>query len=766
MMIPRMRILCAAVVLAASAVFAAPATVVVREVRIEHLGGPAVDEASVRAFLGTREGVDFDRLRVAQDVKNLEKSGRFEAIEVRAEPRGADGVSVIFGVRARARIGRLEIEGVTYQSPSKVREWLGVGLGDAVDEARLAAGAAKIRDEYRKRYYPDCRVSWTITPDETAGATVRVTIREGPHARVRSIEFVGNQACPATELAACMQTVRYRWYNPIHWFQEKGRYDRDEIEADVAALRRHYTDRGYLDVRIAEPEVRVDGRGVFIRLTVEEGRPYRLGRVRVEGNTLFPTTELAPITAVLRAGETASQGAIDEAADRLATYYGDRGYLGTDVRREVDPAGPEGVVDVLFRVREGRMAYLNDVRIRGNTITQDKVIRRELLVEPGDKYNASRVRTSQHRVQNLGYFSYVNPVTESTATADRYDLVFEVEEQRMGQASAGAGFSSIDQVSGFVELSHGNFDITSWPPVGAGQKARARAMVGTKRQDLELSFIEPYFLDRRLALGIDLFRHDKRYLSDLYDERDTGGEVSLTRPLGRFYRVSLSYGLQQVDLYNVSDEASAAIREEEGNALRSAVTLALTRDTRDQTFIPTRGNQTRLETGVAGGPLGGDADWYRLEGNSTQYVRLWGGHVLMLRARAGSIEEYDDSVRVPIYDRYFLGGPNSIRAFKYRDVGPRDDHGDVIGGRSMAFASAEYIIPVVKYVRLAAFWDGGMVWTDAGQFDGRWNDGYGFGLRLDIPMLPLRLDYAWPIRTDDYNDDPSGRFSFMIGYGF
>lgn len=741
---------------------------VVREIRIETAaGGPPVDEALVRAHLGTRVGQEFDRLRVSQDVKALEKSGRFESVVVRAVPNPPDGVTVVVDVRARARIERLEIEGATWISARKVREWLGVGLGDFVDESKLAAGAARIRDEYRKRYYPDCRVSWTLEPAADPAATVvRVVVREGPHARIRVIEFTGNEQFPAEVLQQQMQQIRYRWYNPLHWFQEKGRLDRDELEADLASVRRYYTDRGYLDARVGDPDIRIQDRNVNITIPVTEGRIYRIGRVRVEGATLFSTNELGRAMTGLRSGEIASLGAIEEAADRISSYYGDRGYLGTDVRREVDPSGQEGVVDLLFRIREGRMAHLQDVRIRGNTITQDRVIRREILVEPGERYNASLLRTSQRRVQNLGYFSTVNAFTESTAREDYYDAVFEVEEQRMGQASAGVGFSSIDQVSGFLELSHGNFDISSWPPVGAGQKARMRAMVGTRRQDIELSFIEPYFLDRRLAFEVDLFRRDKRYLSDDYDERDTGGELSLTRPLGRFFRASIGYGLEQIEIYNLSDDASERIREEEGRTLRSAVTLALTHDSRDRVFVPTRGNLTRLSVALAGGPFAGDVDWHRLDAQTTHYVPLWLGHVLMVRGRAGTIEEFGDSLRVPIYDRYFLGGANTVRAFKYRDMGPRDEEEEPVGGRSMAFASAEYIVPVVKYVRVAAFWDGGMVWEEAYQIEGRWNSGYGVGLRLDIPMLPLRLDYAWPIDTDGFNDDPSGRFSFIIGHGF
>jgi len=745
---------------------AAAGAVPVAEIRVETEGPIPVDEAYVRAHLSLRAGAEFDRALTTQDLRALERTGRFERIEVRATS-AADGLVIVYVVRARPRIGRLEISGADRLGNRRVRETLELALGDPADEAKLAAGARKLREVYLKELYCDAEVAWRIeTADAAGNATVRVTVREGVPARVSQIRFVGNAAIPASDLLARMRQRRYQWYKPWHWVTGAGRLDADDLEADAHAVRSVYLDRGYLDARVAPAELeRIAPNRLRVTFRIEEGRPYRLSTVQVRGAALFPEETLLSV-AGLAAGAPASAAEIDAAARAIGDYYGNRGYARAAVRPVLSPDPDRGAVAVVFEVREGPLTRVRDILIRGNSVTKDRVLRRELTVLPGDPYNRARIRTSENRLRNLGYFARVEAVTEPTPDPALADLAFEVEEQRMGQAMLSVGFSSIDQISGAFEISHGNFDLRDWPPVGGGQKIRARAIVGTRRNDLEFSFIDPWFLDRRLALGVDAFRSEKRYLSSDYDQRNTGGSLSLTRPIGAFERLRLAYSLEEISIYGVSDTASERIREEAGDRLKSALTLSLSRDTRDRFFAPTRGHYAVATVSFAGGPLGGETDIYSLELSATQHVPVRDGHVLSLRARAAVVDTHGGAERVPIFDRLFLGGATTIRGFKFRDVGPRDDLGDPIGGRSMAFASAEYTVALGGPFRAAAFYDIGLVDPEAYSFSADPNSSYGIGLRVDIPMLPLRLDYSWPLQTDPANDRSSGRFSFLIGYGF
>ena len=378
------------------------------------------------------------------------------------------------------------------------------------------------------------------------------------------------------------------------------------------------------------------------------------------------------------------------------------------------------------------------------------------------------MRASEARLRNTGFFDYVNSTPRPTPKADHYDVVYEVNEQRTGQFVVGAGFSSIDDVIGFVEVQQGNFDLGAFPRfTGGGQKLKARFTLGTSRRDWQLSFVEPWFLDRKLSLGLDLFQHDRRFLSDEYDQRNTGGSITLGKKLIGPLRGNLKYTLQEIEVDNIDETASDLIKIEEGSRSKSSVTPEIIYDTRDNVFIPTRGNRSELATTVAGGPFGGETDLYEVAIRSSQYWPLMWDHVLSLRVRAASVEEYNDADRVPIFDRLFLGGARSLRGFKFREVGPKDETGEPIGGKSSGFASLEYTVPLIEKIRWAGFYDAGFVNVDAWDFSfSDYNSDVGTGLRLDIPGFPLQLDYAWPLEADEVNDSSSGRFNFLIGYLF
>lgn len=739
----------------------------VHEVRVATDGKVPADAGYVQAVVETRAGQSFDANRTSRDVRALERTGRFSEVAVRAVPLADGTVDVVFSVAARPTVERLEITGADEVGNRKVREWLGIGVGDLADDALMAAAARRIQDEYDKKFYPEARLTWSLAPGSAPGTVrVTVTVKEGLRSRVSVIRFRGNAAVEDGELVEAMKQRRFVWYNPVHWFSGAGRLSEDDIRGDVFGLRSLYARRGYLDARVDEPEViRIGPNRVELRIQITEGVVYRLGAVAIEGVTLFPSNDIARV-ARLAPGGLASMATVEKAREAILDYYGNRGYILTQVQPAIDTAAEKGTADLKLQVKEGKQSKIREIKIRGNVVTKEEVIRRELVVAPGEPFNRSRVRTSENRVRNLGYFSYVAATPEPAEEEGWHDLVLEVEEDRMGTAEAGIAYSSVDEIVGRVEVGHGNVDLASWPPFGGGQKVRVGAQVGTTLEDYYINFIEPYFLDRRLRLGVDLYSRESSSYSSEYDVGRLGGQVSLEKPIARFYSVGLTYGLEEIEISDVDDDASQSIRDEEGDRLKSWLELALVLDTRDRTRLTTRGNYTRLSSTLAGGPLGADTDWYKLELRSSQYVPLWFGHVFLLRGHVGFMEEYGDATSVPLFDRFFLGGLYTVRAFRYRHIGPADEDGEPLGGRSMAFASAEYTVPVYKMVRLAAFVDGGMVWEDPFELDLHWNSGYGVGIRLDIPMMPLRIDYAWQIDADDYNEDDNGRFNIMFGYPF
>jgi outer membrane protein insertion porin family len=320
-------------------------------------------------------------------------------------------------------------------------------------------------------------------------------------------------------------------------------------------------------------------------------------------------------------------------------------------------------------------------------------------------------------------------------------------------------------------MTQGNFDLFN-PPyfTGGGQKVRLRAQVGTERQDYILSFVEPWFLGRRLAFGVDLYHRDLNFVSSLYDERRTGGRLSFLKALPWNLEAGLSYTLENVNIYDVDPTASPEIQAEAGERLVSKVGGTLAWDTRNNALLPTRGQRTELIGELAGGALGGDTDTYRIEVRHARYIRGFAqGHILELVGRIGVVDAYGDTSRVPLFDRLFLGGMYTLRGYDYREVGPKDSQGEPLGGSTYWFGSAEYSIPVIERLRLAAFYDVGMVYQNAYSFDpldtgtGFYNDNAGIGIRLNLPIGPLRLDYGFPL-THDARNGGSGKFQFGVGY--
>lgn len=734
-------------------------------IRVENRGPGPLDEGAVLAHVSQRVGEEFNANAASRDVRMLKDTGRYSFVSVDIEPEGSD-VWVIYSVTSRPRLRRLSIDGADGFTNRRVKSLMEVEIGDRVDDAALALMARKVEEEYRKKYYPEARVSWRLEEDATLGvADVWVNIDEGVRAKVKSILFPGLRHVPARTVR---RSLNQRTLNLFSFITGRGVFSPADLTSDQLLIRNVLMDHGYLDAEVEEPRIMELSRSrLEIRYSVREGDLFRIGTISAEGIALAPTEEVLS-TVTLVTGDIASLSAIDNAEQAVRDFFGSRGYRNTRVQTRKDLRAERPVVDLHFIVQEGQLATIRNISIEGNTRSKDKVIRRELAVYPGDVFNEPRIRLSEQRLRNLGYFDYVASAARPTPTPDEFDVAFEVQEQRTGQFMVGAGFSSIDNVIGFVELQQGNFDLFGWPFLtGAGQKLKARLQFGTQRRDWEVSFVEPWLFDQRLSLGVDIFQNDRRFLSDDYEQRNTGAGVTLGRQLFTHVRGSLRYQIEEIDVKNVSPSASEQIQQEEGTSLKSSLTPGVVFDTRDNFFIPTRGNRSTAALQVAGGPLGADVDLYNINVASSQYWPLWFEHVLSLRTQAQVVEPWRGADRVPIFDRHFLGGARTLRGFRFRDVGPRDDQEEPIGGQTMAFASIEYTVPLFERVRGATFYDAGFVNEKSFDFDtGSYNSNYGVGVRLDLPGFPIQLDYAWQLEADEFNERSSGRFNFLIGYLF
>jgi outer membrane protein insertion porin family len=776
----------------------------IREIVIRHTGPQAASDELIKANIRIKEGDPYNKLNVNDDVNNLYKTGYFYSIKV-DEKATDQGIILTYILQGKPILTDIKFSGNKKWSAAKLLKQVSSKTGEPLDEAKLFADSRKILEKYQKAGLQKTTVKPAVVIDENAGRGVATfELVEAPKVKIKNVEFVGAHAFSQRKLRKTIKTRRHWMFS---WLTGSGKLKDEQFEDDKDKLREFYRNEGYIDVDVKDKDIQfqqLNPKWMAIQIPVYEGKRYKVGEVGFKGDSLFPTNQLIPalrrregtktkVGLSMGVGQTFTPKGLSKDRQAVEDFYGARGYIDARVRPVLSPNTETGTMDLVYQIEEGKSSKIEKIEIKGNTKTKDRVIRRELAVAPGETFDMVRVKISTNRLYGLNYFEKVDAQPEETDVPNRRNLVIGVEEKNTGNVTMGAGFSTVDNVVGFVELSQGNFDLFNWPRfTGGGQKFRIRAAVGTQRQDYLASFIEPWFLSRRLALGVDLYHRDLQYQSQVYDEIRTGGRVGLTKALSEFWIGGVSYTLENVglkidesqkiapetrvegpgrgfDVVTGRPAASKEILAWEGYNLVSKVGASLAYDTRNSALLPDKGQRTELLAELAGGVLGGDVDYYKLELRHARYFRGFAdGHVLELVARAGVMDHYSDSTSLPIWDRFYLGGMYSLRGYKYRDVGPRDENDQPIGGGTYWFGSAEYSIPIIERLRFAVFYDIGMVYSKAYSFnrpEGQpfFNDDAGVGIRLNLPIGPLRLDYGIPI-THDPGGSSSGKFQFGVGY--
>ena len=734
----------------------------VTSIEVQYTGPETINRQRILAQMRTAVGKEYSDDVAEQDIRNLYATGQLQNVRIYGQSEG-NGVKVIVAVQTRPVATEIEIEGANRISAKSLRKKIKLKANTPVDEDVLGQGRQDILDAYRAKGFNDVDVQFRLDTNAARGTSrVVYTINEGTKGVISDIRFEGNTAFSDRVLRKQMKTKRK---TIISFLDKSGRLDEAQLQQDLDKVREWYQDHGYIDVEIREiRRERADGHMAIV-VPVNEGAKYRVGHITVKGATL--TTEEKVKQAIkLKEGGVYSPKTVREDAKKVADDYGAGGYVDLSITPQGTPTGP-GQIDVTFTIEEGQKSFVQRINITGNTRTKDKVIRREVLVAPGDVFNTVRVDVSKKRLDNLGYFSHVETYPEDTGVTGRKDLTVQVEEKRTGSLNFGAGFSTVDNVTGFVEMTQGNFDIMNWPRfTGGGQKFRVRLQYGAERKDFVLSLTEPYFLDRKLSVGGELFYREANYLSTEFDQRNYGFSINARKPLGRFMSISLEYRLEDIEIYNVPLSASKELRALEGSFVKSQITPSFVFDRRDNPLLSRTGQRIVFTPFVSGGFLGGD---YKLAGADlevSQYFHLPYDMIFLLNGEIAGVDNWIDGAFVPLSDRLFLGGPNNLRGFDYRDISPKDSNGQPIGGQALARATAELTFPIIEKVRGAFFYDTGFVEKRAWDYtpEGNLASDVGFGLRLDLPVGPIRLDYGFPIQKA--GNGGSGKFNFNVGYQF
>ena len=718
---------------------------------VEVVGNERIASVAVLDRMKTKPGAVLDKGILADDIERIWEAGYFEDVRAEAEPvAGEDGqVALKVIVVERPAIEALEISGNRNISSDLLKTKVHSVAGEIYSPAVLKADVQAVKSMYEDKGYFMADIRTEVTPlPERRAVRIALIVDEGLLAKVKRVWILGNEHLTDKQIKKVMK-VRAAWLF-------KKVFKRAEFEADLDRIVELYQDSGYLDAGIKGQTVELapSRKHLYVTVEVKEGEQYRVGAITFAGNAIIDNASLSRELTML-SGEPYSPAGQERNVDAIYNAYARLGRIRTAVTCDplVDPEAR--TVSLAYKVNEGEPYRLGRIDVTGNTITRDKVIRREFKLEPGDVFDLERVREGVDRLNYMQYFEWVH--TGIDTEGDRANLDVDVEEGKTGQFLFGAGYSSLENVVGFVQVEQRNFDWRNWPRfTGGGQDLSVLTALGGKTSDFEINFTEPWFRDTPNSFGFDLYHRTWDYSQ--YDEKRVGGRLRLKHPISDFVKLTAAYRLEDVTISNLGEDVSQRIADEEGTFQTSSVTVGLVRDTTDNALMPTTGTTGELSLELAGGPFGGDRDFYKLGAKGAWYKEIRYEWVLSALGSVDYAQEYGDSEDVPIFERLFAGGTYTIRGYPFRWVGPEDENGDPLGGKFRALSTVELTFPIAgEAVRGAVFTDAGNVWEEAGDIDGHLVVGSGVGLRMKTPLGPVRLDWAYGF------DRNAGRLHFSLG---
>jgi outer membrane protein insertion porin family len=755
-------------------------------------GFRSASDQYVMANVQLRPGMNYNPVLLDQSIRTLYSTGYFELVEARVDKAQNQTIDVVFELVSKYTIERIRFLGNDKYTDSRLASKAEVETGNLLDEYLVSVGADNIAAYYVEKGFPDVEVDYRIQRDEQTGyAVVTYDVKEGGKVRIDEILFEGNEAFTDKKLLKQLETSEHGW---LSWLTGSGKFDEKKFKEDLTILRKFYRDSGFLDCEINEDKVSfdfVESDEIVITIPLVEGQLYYLGEFSIENATIYTTDELLGELR-LEQGDPFSPQDVDAAAIAIRDYYTSSGYLDSRVRAERVPNMETRQIDVVFRVRESEKFYVESINVEGNTKSKSRVIIRELALSPGDVFDLRRMNVSERRLKNINFFEDVRLNPEPTNIPGRKDLGITVREGRTGSFTFGAGFGSVESAVIYFEVSQGNFDLFNWRSgfQGDGQKFRFRASVGTTSNQILIAFEEPWLFEQRLAFGVEIYRTESDFNSADYNELRTGFEIYLRRRLFELVEARLSYRMELVEIFDVdrnpdpaltgtdiradgsvaNDGVADVFQRAEGEDLVSRVGLTFLRDTRETLLFTRKGNRSSLEFEYAG--IGGDINYYKMEGRTAQFIPTFDAYEqsLSIVARAGSVAPFGQSDSVPFYDRFYLGGPDTLRGFDYREVGPRDSdttaRDEAVGGNSYALVSFEYGFRIAEPLGLVVFYDWGFVNENDFDFSmSDYADNWGVGARIMLMGSPLKLDLGMPI-TSPEGVGGGTQFNFSFGTRF
>ena len=748
-----------------------------RITRVVIEGNTRVDEEAIRIHVQSRAGTAFDRATVDGDVRAIYAMGFFENVEVdrREEPEGS---VLVFRVRERPLVSAVAIEGNKKVRSEDLEAALKVRPRTILDAEKLRRGVADGRKLYEEKGYLDATITPRIEPAAAANeATITYVVAEGKLVRIQTIEIEGNKAFGDRKLKGVM-TTKEEWL--LSRFTGAGVLNAEALKTDTERLTAYYYDNGYIAVRVDEPKVERREDGLYVTIKVDEGDQFAVGRVEFAGDVRSDLDLRRDLDLV--SGQTFRASKLRQDILKITDRYGDVGYAFVNIEPETDVKQADKTVDITYRIDQGPEVTIDRIMVTGNTKTRDKVIRRELKAQEQERFSGTKLKKSRDALNRLGFFQEVNLTTQRGRSEERLNLQVDVKEGQTGALTAGAGFSSADNLLFNARVSENNL-------FGRGQRIVLNADFGSIRQNFIASFTEPWLFDIPLSATVDAFSWRLEF--DDFTRGGTGAGVRVLYPLpalgyeklfGRFsleeVRIGAEYRLEDAEITDINRRSPPSIVAEEGQSLTSSLRPIISRNTLNSLFDPTRGSTQELSFEYAG--LGGESDFVKVDARARFYWPVFKSSLLgtFVYSLGGTIgwgtgEEGRGGNELPLFERYFPGGISSVRGFKTRTLGPREEirdpqggeyGSDPIGGSNQLVVNNELIFPIVEQLGLkgVVFVDLGNAWAETNAYDfGDLRYAAGGGVRWLSPLGPIRIEVGFPINQK--KDDKTSLVLFSLG---
>jgi outer membrane protein insertion porin family len=721
--------------------------ITIKELTVE--GNRRVQEAVILGRVQSKLGGPFNPALLSEDLRAIFGLGFFDDVRMRVEDFEG-GVRVVFVVSERPFVRDIDFSGNKKQSTTTLQEKIDLKLGSVYNPVEVQRAREKLKEFYEEEGYFEAQITPEVEKFADGDVRIAFVINEGRRISIERIVVEGNQGLSASDIKKVM-VVQEREY----WIL-RGTVQRQKLEEDVDRILALYNDHGYIQARVEAHDIVIDRENarVFITIRVVEGSQYHVDQIAFTGVTLLPESEVRR-QLKLKKGDVFSRTALRESVNSIADLYSTIGRASADVNPRTEQIAADAKINLTVEINEGPVVYVERINISGNLRSEDKILRREIPMVEGDMFTLQKMTRARQRLINLGYFDMVNVVTAPGSDKTKIIVNVEVTEKPTGIFSIGGGYSSADSFVGTIDLTQRNF-------LGKGYEASIRIRAGALTQQGVISFTDPWFLDRPLSAGVDVYS-TMRVFTD-YTYASTGAALRLSHPFEEYWRWHLGYRISRDNIGHVADTVSSPdLLEQKGSHITSVVSGTVNRDSRDNIQMPSRGGQMGVTVDVAG--LGGDFKFIKVVTSASYFKPVWFGHILSGRLEGGYEFPWGSDGKVPIFERFYLGGPNSLRGWKFRQVSPVDSTGFAVGGTKEVLASAEYQIPLPFGLRLAGFFDVGNVYASGENVDpSKLRSDVGMGVRWQSPFGPLRLDYG--VKLDRHAHEDLGAFQFSVGSAF